>query len=243
LDAAGAVFFPSIERVEARLISVNENEEKTMKRALIAIAGLTLAAATWVAAAQVDLGISVSDGRLRSFYLAVGDHYRVDPRVVVEVRSRYRLLDEELPVVYFLAARAHVAPQAVIDLRLGRMSWLDVALRLRLSPDIFFVPLRAERIGPPYGNAYGYYWRRGRFGDWRGLALADREVVDLVNLRFMSEYHGLAPDEIVGLRGRSKSFVGVHDEIGRGKGRGVAAKDGKSPKGPAGPSKAKGKKK
>lgn len=200
-------------------------------------------AAAAVTAAQVDLGISVSDGRLRSFYFAVGDHYRVDPRVVVDIRSRYGLLDEELPVVYFLAARAHVAPQVVIDLRLGRMSWLDIALRLRLSPEIFFLTLRAERIGPPYGNAYGYYWKRGRAGDWRGLVLADREVIDLVNLRFMSEYHGLGPDEIIGLRGRNKSFVGVHDELGGSKGRGAAGKNAKADKPAAGPSKAKGKKK
>ena len=214
-----------------------------MKRTLVILSALGLVAATAWPAAQVDVGISVSDGRLRSFYLAVGDHYRVDPRVVVDIRSRYRLLDEELPVVYFLAARAHVSPQVVIDLRLGTMSWLDIALRLRLSPEIFFVPLRAERIGPPYGNAYGYYWRRGRFGDWRGLVLADREVVDLVNLRFMSEYHGLAPDGIVKLRGHSKTFVGIHDEIGRSKAQGAAGKDAKGLKGSAGPSKAKGKKK
>lgn len=218
-------------------------EVKAMKRTLVIFVGAGLLTVMSALAAQVDLGVSVSDGRLRSFYLAVGDHYRVDPRVVVDVRSRYRLLDEELPVVYFLAARAHVAPQVVIDLRLGRMSWLDIALRLRLSPEIFFVPVRLERIGPPYGNAYGYYRNRGRAGDWRGLVLADREVVDLVNLRFMSEYHGLGPDEIIGLRGRNKSFVGVHDELGRSKGRGAAGQDAKAAKPASGPSKAKGKKK
>jgi hypothetical protein len=199
-----------------------------MKRAVVLIAVLIALAGLAAQAAQVDLGISVSDGKLRSFYIAVGDHYRVAPRVVVDLRTRYRLLDEELPIVFFLAARAHVAPQAVIDLRLGRMSWLDIALRLRLSPDIFFLPGAAERIGPPYGNAYGYYRKHGRAGDWGSLVLSDREVIDLVNLRFMSEYHGLGPDVIVGMRGRHKSFVAIHDEIGRSKGPGVP---GKAPKG------------
>lgn len=214
-----------------------------MKRILAILACVGLTAAMTTPAAQVDLGISISDGRLRCFYLAVGDHYRVDPRAVVDVRSRYRLLDEELPVVYFLAARAHVRPQVVIDLRLGKRSWFDIAVHLGLSPEIFFVPTRAERIGPPYGNAYGYYHRRGRAGDWRGFVLADREVIDLVNLRFMSEYHGLPPDEVIGLRGRNASFVGIHDELGRRKGPGAAGKNAKADSPPAGPSKAKGKKK
>jgi hypothetical protein len=191
--------------------------------------------------AQVDLGISISDGRLRSFYVAVGEHYRVVPRAVVELRTRHRLLDEELPVVYFLAARAHVGPQVVIDLRLGKRSWLDVAVRLGLSPEVFFLPLRAEKIGPPYGNAYGYYRKHGRGGDWKALVLADREVVDLVNLRFMSEYHGLDPDEIIVLRGRQTSFVRIHDEIGRGQAQNAP---GNAPKaGPAGKGQSKAKKK
>jgi len=175
-------------------------------------------------AAQVDLGLAVSDGRLRSFYIAVGDHYRVAPRAALDLKTRYRLLDEELPVVYFLAARAHVGPQVVMDLRLGKRSWFDVAIRLGLSPEIFFVPVRMERIGPPYGNAYGYYRKHGIAGDWRNIVLVDREVLDLVNLRFLSEYHGIAPDEIIALRGRSSSFVRINDEIGRGKGGGPAGK-------------------
>ncbi|HSA96698.1 MAG TPA: hypothetical protein VLJ16_11645 [Acidobacteriota bacterium] len=195
-----------------------------MKRLVMVVLFAAAVCGAAASAAQVDLGLAVSDGRLRSFYIAVGDHYRVAPRAVLDLRTRYRLLDEELPVVYFLAARAHVGPQVVIDLRLGKRSWFDIAVRLGLSPEIFFVPVRMEHIGPPYGNAYGYYRKHGTAGDWRKLILADREVIDLVNLRFLSEYHGLAPDEIIALRGRTSSFVRIHDEIGRGKGGGPAGK-------------------
>jgi len=199
-----------------------------MKRMAFVLASVTVLGGMAIQAGQVDLGISIADGRLKSFYLAVGEHYRVAPRLVVDFRTRYRLLDEELPVVFFLAARAQISPQAVIDLRLRKGTWLGIALHLGLSPEIFFVPVGLERIGPPYGNAYGYYRKFGRAGDWRKLALSDREVIDLVNLRFLSEYHGLSPDEIIGLRGRGRSFVRIHDEIGRGQGRGP------QPKGPKG---------
>ena len=190
-------------------------------------------------AGQVDLGISISDGRLKSYYIAVGDHYRIAPRVVVDLRTRYKLLDEELPVVFFLAARAQVSPQAVINLRLGKRSWLDIALHFGLSPEIFFVHVGQERIGPPYGNAYGYYRKFGRAGDWRRLSLLDREVVDLVNLRFASEYYGIAPEEIMIQRGRGRSFIAIHDELGRGQGKGPSPQA----KGSRGGKPAKGKKK
>ncbi|HMA54317.1 MAG TPA: hypothetical protein VKT17_07630 [Acidobacteriota bacterium] len=184
-------------------------------------------------AGQADVGISISDGRLSGFYLAVGDHYRVAPRVVVDYRTRFGLLDEELPVVFFLAARAQVAPKAVIDLRMRKQSWFAIALHFGLSPEIFFVPVGLERIGPPYGNAYGYYRKFGRRGDWRQFSPRDKEIVDLVNLRFLSEYHGRPADEIIGLRGRGRSFVGIHNEIGKGKNKPGAVEKGKDPK-PAG---------
>jgi hypothetical protein len=202
------------------------------------LAGAAALAAALVAlpssAAQLDLGLSVSDGRLRSFCLAVGDHYHVAPTLVVDYRSRFHLLDEELPVVFFLAARAHVAPRAVVDLRLRKTSWFAIALHFGLSPEIFFVPVGLERVGPPYGNAYGYYRKRGHAGDWRGFALRDAEVVDLVNLRFLAEYHGVPADTIIGWRGQGRSFLAIHDEAARAKAKGAPAGRKTAPKPPKG---------
>lgn len=198
---------------------------KAMAAAAVLAFGLGGTAAS---AAQVSVGVSSGPGGIDSFYVAVGDHYRVSPQVVVDFRSRYKLPDDELPVVFFIAARAQVGPGAVIDLRLGGRSWFEIAVRFGLSPDLFFVPVGLEKIGPPYGNAYGYYRNRGRAGDWRGFRPSDREVVDLVNLRFMSEYHGQAPEEIIAMRAGGKSFVAIHEGLGKGKSKAAPGQDPKS---------------
>jgi hypothetical protein len=166
---------------------------------------------------KVDLGISLADGRLRSFYLAVGEYYRVPEQQVVATKERYRLHEEELPVVYFLAARAHVEPSVIIDRHTGGMSWLDITFYFGFDPEIYYVPVKIERVGPPYGNAYGYYkeYRPGK--EWRKILLTDHEVVDLVNLRFISEYHRLSPEAVMEMRGRGKNFVSINEDIGRGK--------------------------
>jgi len=194
-----------------------------------AAAGLAfLLCGTAAPAGQVSASVSIGGGTIDSFFVAIGDHYRVAPSVVAGYRDRYRMPDDELPVVFFLAARAQVGPQAVIDLRVGRRSWFDIAIHFGVSPDVFFVPVGIEKIGPPYGNAYGYYRNRGRGGDWRGFKPSDREVVDLVNLRFLSEVHHMAPDEIVARRGRGESFVKIHENLGKGK---TSAASGKGQKG------------
>lgn len=168
---------------------------------------------------QVDLGISVAGGELRSFYLAVSSHYRISEEEVVAVKERYRFQNEELPVVYYLAARARVKPAAIIDLRMGHMSWLDISFRYGLTPEIFFVPLTVKKVGPPYGKAYGYYKKYRPNKEWKKMVLSDTEIVDLVNLRFISEYHKLAPDEVIKMRGQGMNFVSINVDIEKGKGK------------------------
>ena len=168
---------------------------------------------------QVDLGISVADGELRNFYLAISNHYRIPGRDVVAAKERYRFRNEELPVVYYLAAQANVKPSAIIDLRISQMSWLDISFRYGLSPEIFFIPLTTKKVGPPYGKAYGYYKKYHPRKEWKKIVLSDSEIVDLVNLRFISEYHKLDPDSVVQMRSRGMNFININVEIEKEKGK------------------------
>ena len=203
-----------------------------MKQTLVAVTLLALLTSLAPAAAgQVDVGISVGPGGVKGFYLSVGSYFHVPEAEVVAVRNRYRIADEELPVVFFLAARARVAPAVIIDLRLGGIRWFDIALRYRLVPDIFFVPVAAWPIGPPYGKAYGYYRRYKEHGKWGGVILTDREVLDLVNLRFASEYHKVVPETVMGMRGKGHAFVAIHDEVAKEKGKSAKGVEGHSGKG------------
>jgi len=188
-----------------------------MKRIIVLFAALVLLApAAGVSAQSVSTGISISNGELRSFYLAVGDYYRVPEARITYVKQHYRVHDEELPVVFFLASRAHVDPSVIIDLRYRqRMSWLNITLHYGLTPEIYYVPV--QRVGPPYGNAYGHYKKHGK--DYRKVRLADADVVNLVNLRFMSEYHGVAAEVVMDRRGRGERFVVMNDHYYKEKGK------------------------
>jgi hypothetical protein len=179
------------------------------------IAALFLLPGMPAAAQSVSTGISISNGELRNFYLAIGDYYRVPESRVVYVKDHYRMPDEEIPVVFFLATRAHVNPQVIIDLRVRqRMSWLDITFHYGLTPEIYYVPVK--RVGPPYGNAYGHYKKHGK--DYKKVKLVDADVVNLVNLRFVSEYHGVAAEMVMDRRGKGERFVVINDHYYKEKG-------------------------
>jgi len=187
---------------------------------------------------KVDLGISVSDGKLRSFYLAISDYYGVPGRAVVATKERYRLRDEELPVIYFLSARARIDPSVIIGLRIKGMSWLDVTFHYGLTPEIYYVPVTVKKVGPPYGKAYGHYKKYRRNKEWKKIVLSDYEVIDLVNLKFISDHYRLKPEVVMEMRSRGKNFVTINEESGKGKAK-AKGKHGKDKKVKTGKKKAK----
>jgi hypothetical protein len=162
--------------------------------------------------AGVDFGISIGDEGVKGFYLAVGDYYRVPQKEVIIIKER-KIPDEEIPVVLFIASKVRVEPGIIIDLRLKGKSWLDITLHFGLSPEIFYVPVKETVvIGPPYGKAYGYYKNKPK-KEWKTIVLNDVDVVNLVNLRFISEHYGYAPEKVIKLRGEGKSFVVINDKV------------------------------
>jgi hypothetical protein len=186
------------------------------KLVILITAIICLSGSSGYAQSRVDIGATITDEGLRGFFLSVGDYYRVPEREVVVVRDR-GIPYYESPVVFYVAHMAHVTPEVIMDLRLSGRSWMDITLRFGLSPEIYYVPVQTDP-GPPYGHAYGYYKKRPR-KEWRKIRLSDDDVVNLVNLRFTSEYYGYKPDDVMRMRSSGKNFMSIHDDIRREKKR------------------------
>ena len=158
--------------------------------ACLIFAGLCMS--TLSHAAQVQARADFSGDGLRSFYFAVGNYYQFPEHQVDLVRDR-ALPPDEVPVAFLVAQRAGVSPIVVVDLRRRGMTWSDIALHFHFRPDIYYF-----RDGPPYGKAYGY---------WKSHPPRDVEVIDAVNIHFLSEYHHVAPDLIRTERSRRGNYA------------------------------------
>jgi hypothetical protein len=204
----------------------------------IGVLALALAITTTSARGDVAAGASVGSGGLNEFHFALCEHYHVPQATVVVVRKS--IPDDDLPVVFFIAQRARVTPEAVVTLRARGMSWMDVAFHFKLTAEVFHVHFVRDP-GPPYGVAHGYYRNRKR-GEWAAIRLADADLVHLVNVKFLSERHGCAPDDVVRLRAEGKGYADLHVNLkmslgkaagGGPPGNGGSGKEGGSPGGDA----------
>lgn len=171
--------------------------------------------------ADINAALSITDGRVSSFYLAIGDHYRVPEKEIIFVKKK-EIPDDDLAVVFYLSHRASVAPSVIIDLRLGGRTWMEITSHFSLTAEIFHVAIE-KASGPPYGKAHGYFKNRNR-KEWKSIRLSDSDIVNLVNLRFVSEHYGLSPDAVVKMREQGQSFIAINDKVKKAKAQKQAKK-------------------
>lgn len=166
------------------------------------------------ASSNVDLGVSIGSEGLRGFYLGISNYYRVPEREVILVRDR-GIPHDEIPVAFFIATRAGVAPGVIVDLRLGGMSWWDISLRYGIGPEVYYIPTTVVVKNPPYGRAYGYYRKYPR-DQWRTkIVLRDDDIVNFVNLRYVSEHYDIPPERVIERRTRGAKFAAIDREYDR----------------------------
>lgn len=174
------------------------------------------------ASAQLEIGLSADKDGIKEFYLAIGEHYKAPEKEIMVVRER-GISSDEIPVVFFIARRAKVAPETIIDLRLKGKSWMNISLSFGLTAEVFYVESKKD-YGPPYGKAYGHFKDKPR-KEWNTIRLPDGDIVNFVNLKFISDHYGYSTDEIIKMRSSGEKFVRINGKVKKAKGHGKAEKN------------------
>jgi hypothetical protein len=181
-------------------------------RALI-IPAIIFAAIFWPSAdcsGDSDIRLSVGDDGLKSFYFAIGDYYDVPEKQIIIVR-RSKIPEEEMPVVFFLARKANVSPEVILKMRLLGKSWWHITEHFGLNAGIYYIPVKGNPL-PPYGKAYGHYKNKKK-SQWGKIVLSDIDIINLVNLCFISEHWGWAPEDVIKMRAKGGNFVSINASV------------------------------
>jgi len=195
--------------------------------------------------AGVNVNINLGGSESANYYRSLANYHRVSEKDVYFVRKK-GIPDQELPVIFYLASLAGVAPSLVADeYRRPGITLNDLTRIFGLNPEIYHYPVKFRVDGPPYGKAYGYYKNKPK-KEWKNIKLSNTDIINLVNLRFISESRGVDPEDIIKGRKSGKTFLSIDYDIGKGKSKSKAGNkkdsDSNKPgKGNAGVEKSKGK--
>jgi hypothetical protein len=153
------------------------------------------------------------------YYASVGDYFGMETGKVLDIGEK--IPAEEVPVALFVVSNAvdqgkKIKLEDVISLRNSKKSWMDITLKYGLSADIYFFPVESYVQAKPFGKAYRKFFDEPR-KKWKNIRLDDDDIVNLVNLRFLSRYYELTPAEVLRMCEAEPKFMTVNREIRRGK--------------------------
>jgi len=195
-----------------RTVPFKNNRSRVMWILVIFLTLIILSPGSIAQTNTMNLELSIGSEGVNGFCFAMGSYYNV-PQTEIVIIKQSGIPNEEMPVVFFIAKKARVTPKAVIDLRRRNMSWLEITLHFGLSPDIYYVPVTTGRY---YRNSYGYYMNTPK-KQWNKIIFKDSDIIDLVNLKFISEHYKYTPNDVIKMRENGKNFVVINDEVKKGR--------------------------
>lgn len=172
---------------------------------VVMLLGLNMPLGTLAAEAPAQNSADAQAMAREDYYRGIADYFQVPQDTVLGLRGR--ILDEEIPVVLFIAREAHADVEAVMNWHAQKKSWSEIGTRYAVLPENYYFPLRF--VAPPFGKVYAQYKRLPR-ERWREVDLSDEDIVNLVNLRFIVERYSVKSEEIVNRMGRGESLVQIH---------------------------------
>jgi len=161
--------------------------------------------------AGVNVNINLGSTESANFYRSIAHYNNVSEDDVYFIRKK-GVADEELPVIFYLASLAGVSPALVADEYKPGNSLLDLTRTFGLNPEIYHYPIKSKVDGPPYGKAYGYYRNKPK-KEWKNIKLSNTDIINLVNLRFISDSNGVDPEDVIKRRAGGKTFDLINDDI------------------------------
>ena len=156
-------------------------------------------------------GAAESQDAADPYFRAVAEFFGVSAEEV-DILREWRLDAQEVPVVLFVAGRAGVSPEALAQLRRSGRGWNDLSARYGLDASHFHVPLREGADAHALAATYERY-RSMPASEWRTIALNDREIVILVNVRMVAQTLRLPPGEVLAAQATTPSFVDLYPRL------------------------------
>lgn len=146
------------------------------------------------------------------FLRTIGDYFSVPQKEVAVVKEQ-NIPNDEISVIFFIAQQAGVSAGEILDLRKKGMTWQQIINSYSMGSDILYVPINENvKVGPPYGHAYGYYKNKPK-KEWRNIKLRDDDIVNLVNLKFISGHYNYPAEKIMKMREKNNGFYNISYDI------------------------------
>ncbi len=141
-----------------------------------------------------------------NLFLATGEYFQASRSELEGIRASGIPWDE-IPVVLHVSRHTGVGSCEVAALRRSGRSWHDIISVFSLCPESFHVPIETPADGP------GANWESHIPETWDARTSSDEDIINLVNLRFISGHYAVRPETVIALHASGWKFSAIHAEM------------------------------
>ena len=166
---------------------------------------------TFLLASAAPISGQQSSAAKADYFSAVARFFSL-PSNEVSILSEWEIPADEIPVVLFVARRSGVSPEALVALRQAGRNWSDLTERYGVDSSALHVPVPEDAHVGALERVYDGY-RSTPVARWGNIRLSHDEVVDMVNVRLISQSLGLPAARVIGETEAGLSHVDLYARL------------------------------
>ncbi|MDF1545934.1 MAG: hypothetical protein P1R58_12640 [bacterium] len=170
-----------------------------------------LVALTIVTLSVLSTSIVASSEQQTQFYMNLGEYYNIESDAVL-CAVEQGLEDDDLAVVFKIAAETNVDYREVVDKRLSGTNWANIAADYGLNARNFYIEISGKIESQHYVPIFAKY-RVTPAAQWEMIKLTDSDVRSLVNLEFIFNHHDYSPYQVMAMKDYGKEFVRINYQV------------------------------
>lgn len=151
--------------------------------------------------------VSLAGEEAETFSSALASYFGVSAEEVAAVWET-GVSGDEIPVALLLAKLTKSSPANFGKLRARGDSWRDIAKVRNVGSDAFYMKIDAKFESATFSPIFAHFDTTSE-SKWRELPLTDGDVVNLVNLKFISSHFDYSAFEVMSMRDKGNSFVDI----------------------------------
>lgn len=134
-------------------------------------------------------------------------YYNTTEIKVVSVGQDMHYTDD-VSVCFYLSNATGTDVFKIRDMRVKAHSWMTIMKALKFQPSRLFTPVGGYTVPKAYSHAYREYYNWNSNRDYQ-MKIYDKEVRNLVQLKFMVKRFGSSPMEIMNQITKGGNFTGM----------------------------------
>jgi hypothetical protein len=151
---------------------------------------------------------ALADNQENEYFKSISEFYNVDLNEVTAVAEQ-GINIEELPVVFFLSAKAEVEAGEIVELRENGTSWADISTMFSVKPVNHYFQMSKYPENSSYTEVLDKLFKTHK-SEYDNIQLTDADIINLSNLRLIHKKHAYDLFRVIELKDAGTSFVQIN---------------------------------